>query len=296
MLLQVNSISKSYAVETVLSDISMKIEPGERIGLVGVNGAGKSTLLKIIAKEIPYDSGELYVGRETKIGYLRQNSGLNFGNTIEFEMRSVFSDLIKIEQELRSLEAKMGEPTLMDNPEQFEKTLSQYTEKSEWFMQHGGYEFEAKIRSILNGMGFADTSQETLIDHLSGGQKTRLALAKILLQQPNLLILDEPTNHLDFATLAWLEGYLQSYPGAILVVSHDRYFLDSLVTVIYEIERTTATRYTGNYSKFVETKEKERELQKEKYVAQQNQIEKMEDYVRRNIARATSSKSAKNKR
>lgn len=296
MLLQVNNISKSYGVETVLSNISMKIDPGERIGLVGVNGAGKSTLLKIIAKEIPYDSGELYLGKETKIGYLRQNSGLNLENTIECEMRSVFSDLIQTEQELRSLEMKMGDPIAMNDPEEYEKTMDRYTEKSEWFMQNGGYEFEAKIRSILNGMGFAETSTETIIDHLSGGQKTRLALAKILLQQPNLLILDEPTNHLDFATLAWLEGYLQSYSGAILVVSHDRYFLDSLVTVIYEIERTTATRYTGNYSKFVETKEKEQELQEKKYIAQQNQIEQMEDYVRRNIAGATSSKSAKNKR
>lgn len=210
MLLQVKNISKSYGVETVLSIISMKIDPGERIGLVGVNSAGKSTLLKIIAKEIPYDSGELYVGKDTKIGYLRQNSGLNLENTIECEMRSVFSDLIEAEQELRLLELKMGEPTVMDDLEEFEKTMNRYTEKTEWFMQHGGYEYETKIRSILSGMGFGETSRETLIDHLSGGQKTRLALAKILLQQPNLLVLDEPTNHLDFATLAWLEGYLQT--------------------------------------------------------------------------------------
>ncbi|MGF9964567.1 ABC-F family ATP-binding cassette domain-containing protein [Bacillus rhizoplanae] len=296
MLLQLNDISKSYSGELVLSNISMKIEAGERIGLVGVNGAGKSTLLKIIARDIPYDSGVLYVGKETKIGYLRQNSGLQMENTIWSEMLSVFSNLIQVEKELRELEKRMGEPSLIDNPKEYERTLNRYAEKSDWFMEHGGYEIETKIRGILHGMGFGDVPQDTLIQNLSGGQKTRLALAKILLEEPDLLMLDEPTNHLDFATLSWLESYLRSYSGTILVVSHDRYFLDSLVTGIYEIERTVARRYTGNYSKYVESKEKDRELHAKKYAMQKTQIAKMEDYIQRNIAMATSAKSAKNKR
>lgn len=190
----------------------------------------------------------------------------------------------------------MGEPSLIDNPKEYEKVLNRYAEKLDWFTEHGGYEIETKIRGILHGMGFRDVLPETIIQNLSGGQKTRLALAKILLEEPDLLMLDEPTNHLDFATLSWLENYLKAYAGAILVVSHDRYFLDSLVTGIYEIERTVAQEYTGNYSKYVESKEKDRELHSKKYAMQQNQIEKMEDYVRRNIAMATSAKSAKNKR
>ncbi|MGG3889619.1 ABC-F family ATP-binding cassette domain-containing protein [Metabacillus fastidiosus] len=296
MLLQLNSISKSYSGDPILSDISMKIEAGDRIGLVGVNGAGKSTLLKIIAEDIPYDNGEIYIGKETKIGYLRQNSGLEMENTIWNEMLNVFSNLLEVEKELRELERTMGEPALIADPVKYEKMMNRYAAKSEWFMEHGGYEIEAKIRGVLHGMGFEDFPKDILIHTLSGGQKTRLALAKILLEQPDLLILDEPTNHLDLTTLAWLEGYLRSYSGTILVVSHDRYFLDSLVTIIYEIERTEARRYVGNYSKYVENKEKNREILSKKYSMQQEQIAKMEDYIQRNITMATSSKSAKNKR
>lgn len=296
MLLQLNNISKSYLGDPILSDISMKIEAGDRIGLIGVNGAGKSTLLQIIAGDIPYDKGEIYTAKETKVGYFRQNSGLEMENTIGNEMLSVFSYLLEIEKELRELERAMGDPALIADPVKFEKMMNRYATKSEWFMEHGGYEIEAKIRGVLHGMGFGDFPRDTLIYTLSGGQKTRLALVKILLEQPDLLILDEPTNHLDLTTLAWLEGYLRSYPGTILVVSHDRYFLNSLVTIIYEIERTEVRRYVGNYSKYVENKEKNREILAKKYSMQQEQIAKMEDYIQRNITMATSSKSAKNKR
>ncbi|MGN4128128.1 ABC-F family ATP-binding cassette domain-containing protein [Lysinibacillus sphaericus] len=296
MLLQLNGISKSYLGDTVFSNISLKIVPGERIGLIGVNGAGKSTLLKIIAGDSPYENGELRIGKAIKIGYLRQNSGLQMDNTIWCEMLSVFSELHKIEKELRALERRMSEPSLMNDTEQFEKTMNRYATKSDWFIEQGGYEIEAKIRSILNGMGFDNMSMNTPIHKLSGGQKTRLALAKILLEQPDLLLLDEPTNHLDFTTLTWLEGYLRTYPGAILVVSHDRTFLDSLVTVIYEIERTEVRRYSGNYSQYMASKAKKREIYEKKYVLQKQQIGKMEEYIQRNITMATSAKSAKNKR
>ena len=296
MILQLNGISKSYLGDPILSNITMKIERGDKIGLIGVNGAGKSTLLKIIAGDLPYDNGELYIGKGIKIGYLRQDSGLNLDNTIWAEMLEVLSDLLKVEKELRELEKKMSEPLFIDNPKKIEKIMDRYAIKSEWFMQHGGYEIEAKINSILNGMGFESTSKNTPIHQLSGGQKTRLALAKILLEQPDLLLLDEPTNHLDLTTLNWLETYLSSYQGSILVISHDRYFLDALVNVIYEIERTEVRKYVGNYSKYVENKEKKRKLLGKKYALQQQEISKMEDYIQRNIAMATSSRSAKNKR
>ncbi|WP_018756867.1 ATP-binding cassette domain-containing protein [Paenibacillus terrigena] len=296
MLLQINGISKIYGGTPTLSGVSMKIEPGERIGLVGVNGAGKSTLLQIIAGDLSYDEGEIYLAKGAKVGYLRQNSRFHPENSIGSELLSVFTDLVQVEKEMRELERQMSDPAFMEDAGNYAETMNRYATKSEWFLQHGGYEIEYKIRGILHGMGFGDFPQDTPIHTLSGGQKTRLALAKTLLSEPDLLILDEPTNHLDFETLAWLEGYLRSYPGAILVVSHDRYFLDSLVTVIYELERTQVRRYIGNYSRYVIEKELNKEVLAKRYAMQQEQIAKMEEYVERHIVRATSAKSAKNKR
>lgn len=296
MILQLNEISKSYLGDPILSNITLKLERGDRMGLIGVNGAGKSTLLKIIAGDLPYDQGEIFMGKGVKVGYLRQDSGLQMEQTIWSEMLGVFTELLKVEQELRELEAQMSEPSLVHNPDKFEQIMTRYAGKADWFTQQGGYDIEPKIKSMLNGMGFGDIPNDTLIKKLSGGQKTRLALAKILLAQPDLLLLDEPTNHLDFETLNWLENYLRVYQGAILIISHDRYFLDALVHEIYEIERTKGTKYSGNYSQYVESKAKNRQLLEKKYSMQQQQIAKMEDYIQRNIAMATSSRSAKNKR
>lgn len=296
MLLQLNGISKSLGGTPILSGVSMKIERGERIGLIGVNGAGKSTLLQMIAGDLPYDQGEIYLAKGAKMGYLRQNSGLCLENSIEDEMLSVFEDILQTEKELRELERQMGDPVLMADTHSYEALLSRYATKSDWFLEYGGYEVDSKIRGVLHGMGLGNIPQDTRIDQLSGGQKTRLALAKLLLAEPDLLILDEPTNHLDFTALAWLEEYLRSYTGAILVVSHDRYFLDGLVTSLYEVERSQVQRYKGNYSSFLREKERNRELHAKKYAMQQEQIASMEEYVERHIVRATSAKSAKNKR
>lgn len=296
MLLQASGISKSYGANVILNNITLQIQPRERIGLVGVNGAGKSTLLQILAGETGYDAGTIYKAKDVRIGYLAQNSGLHSERTIGEEMRLVFSHLIETERELRRLEQEMADPAVLDDEKRYAAVLARYAELSEWFREQGGYEMEASIRGILHGMGFADVPQETPIATLSGGQRTRLALARLLLQAPDLLLLDEPTNHLDISTLTWLEHYLRGYDGAVVIVSHDRYFLDAVVTSIIEIERTTATRYVGNYSKFVELKAEQAEQQLKLYERQQQEIARMEDFIRRNIARASTTNRAKSRR
>ncbi|GIP39983.1 putative ABC transporter ATP-binding protein YdiF [Paenibacillus sp. J31TS4] len=296
MLLQASQISKHYGVTTVLSNISLQIQERERVGLVGVNGAGKSTLLQILAGELSYDGGTIHKAKETRVGYLAQNSGLNTDRTIQEEMRDVFAPLLAVEQELRELEAAMADPALHADEKRYEETMNRYAARQEWFRERGGYAMEAKIRGVLHGMGFGDFPPDTVVNTLSGGQKTRLALARMLLQEPDLLMLDEPTNHLDIETLTWLEDYLRGYPGAILVVSHDRYFLDALVQTIYEIERHTSRRYTGNYSRYVDTKAAEYEIQMKHYEKQQDEIARMEEFVQRNLVRASTTKRAQSRR
>lgn len=296
MLIQVSDISKSYGTSSVLTSITFQVQPKERVGLVGVNGAGKSTLLRIIAGEVSADSGTIYKAKETTIGYLAQSSGLQSDQTIEAEMRAVFKHLIEAEQELRILEQQIADPSLQHNSKLYESTLERYSQLSEWFRENGGFEMETRIRSVLHGMGFHQFPPDTIISTLSGGQKTRLALARILLQAPDLLMLDEPTNYLDIETLTWLENYLRSYSGGILVVSHDRYFLDAVVQTIVEIERHTAKRYTGNYSRFIDLKAADYEAQLKQYVKQQDEISRLEDFVQRNIVRASTTKRAQSRR
>lgn len=296
MLLQVSNISKSYGVSAILSHISMQVLERERIGLVGVNGAGKSTLLKIIAGEISADSGEIHKPKDMRLGYLAQNSGLQSDRTIIEEMRAVFAKLIETENELRELEVKIADPNLHSDEKKYADILERYAARSDWFKEHGGFEINTRINSVLHGMGFGSFDPNTPISTLSGGQKTRLALARILLQAPDLLMLDEPTNYLDIETLTWLESYLRGYPGAIVVVSHDRYFLDALVDTIIEIERHSAKRYTGNYSRFLELKAAEYETNLKHYEKQQDEIEKMEQFIQRNIVRASTTKRAQSRR
>lgn len=297
MLLQVSRLSKNYGIKPIIANITFHINERDRIGLVGVNGAGKSTLLQIIAGQITADSGDIHKAKETRVGYLAQNSGLQSDLSIEAEMRAVFAPLLEAERELRAMEqqiAEMAGDTY--NEADYEALLHRYASQSEWFREQGGFEIDTKIRSVLHGMGFGQFPPDTLIASLSGGQRTRLALARILLQSPDLLLLDEPTNHLDIATLTWLEAYLRSYNGALLVVSHDRYFLDALVGTIIEIERNQAKRYTGNYSRFIEVKAAEYEAELKQYEKQQDEISRMEDFVQRNLARASTTKRAQSRR
>lgn len=296
MLLQVSGIIKRFGVDPILDGVNLQILERERIGLVGVNGAGKSTLLKIIAGEMSYDGGQIFKSKETTLGYLAQNSGLQSSRSIWEEMMHVFAHLTQTEAELRQMEHDIADPALMENEKQYADLLERYARRSDWFKDHGGYEMETRIRSVLHGMGFGEFSPDTPISTLSGGQKTRLALARILLQAPDLLMLDEPTNYLDIATLTWLEDYLRGYSGALLVVSHDRYFLDRLVTTIVEIERHRSKRYTGNYSRYMELKAAEYEIQMKQYEKQQDEISKMEDFVQKNIVRASTTKRAQSRR
>jgi len=296
MLLQAANITKLYGVTPVLEGINLQILERERIGLVGVNGAGKSTLLQILSEEISHDGGQIFKAKETRIGYLAQNSGLQSERTIWEEMLNVFAPLLESERELREMEAQIADPVAAANEKTYQDLLNRYALKSDWFKDNGGYEIETRIRSVLYGMGFGNFPSDTVISTLSGGQKTRLALARILLQAPDLLMLDEPTNHLDIQTLTWLEDYLRNYSGALLVVSHDRYFLDRLVTTIVEIERHQSTRYTGNYSRYIELKAAEYESRMKQYEKQQDEISRMEDFIQRNLVRASTTKRAQSRR
>ena len=291
MILSASGISKSYGSNLVLGETELKIEDTDRIGLVGVNGAGKSTLLNLLTLRESPDTGEIFTSSNVTIGFLQQNSGLNTTNTIWEEMQSVFKGLLDIQAELREIEHSLATQQHQGTDE----LTRRYAVQSELFEKRDGYLIDVKIKTILNGMGFAQKPFDTIISTLSGGEKTRLAMAKLLLEAPQLLILDEPTNHLDFKTLLWLEEHLGAYKGALLVVSHDRYFLDKLVTTVWEVERNNFTSYKGNYTKFLLLKSEAKiRLQKE-YEMQQKEIAAMQDFVAKNIVRATTSKMAKSR-
>jgi ATP-binding cassette, subfamily F, member 3 len=291
IILQVNQLTKYYGADLILSNIKLEIQAKDRTALVGRNGAGKSTLLKIIAGQLSYDSGEIIKPKDITIGYLAQDTGLESHLSIYEEMLTVFEPLRKLEQQLREIELKMS------NPETFsESLLKEYDQLQIEFKEKGGYQYEADTRSILSGLGFGDFDFSTPVSSLSGGQKTRLALGKLLLSKPDLLILDEPTNHLDIETLSWLEQFLQSYPGAILIVSHDRYFLDKVVTQVYEVSRTMITKYKGNYSDYLQQKAENYERELKRYEKQQEEVAKLKDFIQRNIARASTTKRAQSRR
>ncbi|EAC6185523.1 ABC transporter ATP-binding protein [Listeria monocytogenes] len=296
ILLQVQQISKFFGAEVILDNIKLEVKTGDRIALVGRNGAGKSTLLKIIAGKMSYDGGTISKPKSVEIGYLAQNTGLESSKTIWDEMLSVFDSLRKMEADLRKMELRLGEPELYNDPEKYQALMTDYDSLQHTFKESGGYTYEAEIRSVLNGLRFYPEDYEVEIASLSGGQKTRLALAKLLLAKQDILVLDEPTNHLDIETLAWLETYLQNYHGSLLIVSHDRYFLDKVVNQVYEISRTKIDYYKGNYSSFVNQKQAKLEQMWKEFDKQQKQIAKLEDFVARNIVRASTTKRAQSRR
>lgn len=296
ILLQVNQLSKYFGADIILSNIKLEIQTRDRIALVGRNGAGKSTLLKIISGQMSFDSGDIIKPKEVTIGYLAQNTGLESELSIWEEMLTVFTPLQKMEKELRQLEEKMSNPTVLDDTVQYERVLKEYDLLQVQFKDSGGYQYEADIRSVLHGLNFQTFDYTTKIATLSGGQKTRLALGKLLLTKPDILILDEPTNHLDIETLSWLEQYLQTYDGAILIVSHDRYFLDKVVKQVYEMSRKQIQKFLGNYSAYLDQKAEQYEREMKLFEKQQDEIAKLEDFVQKNLARASTTKRAQSRR
>lgn len=294
MPIQISQICKSYGVDIILDGISMNIADNEKIGLIGANGAGKTTLLRIIAGELSYDSGTIFTPKDSTVGFLKQNPEDGITLTMWEDIMEIFSDITSIEQQMRDLEDKMSDPSLADDER--EDVLSTYARLSAAFDAKGGFDINTKIKTVLNGMGFEDfDAKKVKVNTLSGGERTKFSLAKLLLKSPDILLLDEPTNHLDFKTMQWLESYLKSYRGAVIIVSHDRYFLDALVDTIYEIERTSATRYPGNYTQYLETKKVNYEIALKHYEEQQAEIKRLEDYVAKNKVRASTAKSAKSK-
>ena len=296
ILLQVNQLQKYFGADIILSNIKLEVHSKDRIALVGRNGAGKSTLLKIIAGQMSHDGGEIIKPKNLSINYLAQDTGLESNLSIWDEMMTVFAPLRKLETELREIEFKMGNPDILQNEISYQKLLKEYDELQIRFKEQGGYQYESDIRSILHGFNFSDFDYSTSISSLSGGQKTRLALCKLLLTKPDLLILDEPTNHLDINTLTWLEQYLQGYHGAILIVSHDRYFLDKVVTQVYEISRTTSSKFPGNYSNYLRLKAENYELDLKRFEKQQDEVSKLKDFIQKNLARASTTKRAQSRR
>ena len=295
MLANLININKYYNGRQILKNINLTIDEKDRIGIVGVNGCGKTTLLRILTgKEDPDRSTEkdgiISLASKTSIGYLEQMSGLDVENTVIDEMKGVFSELDSIMERMKTLEKQMNETSDVS-----EDISEEYSKLAAYYEANDGYNITVKIKTILNGLGFTDKEYDRVISSFSGGEKTRLAIAKLLLEEPNLLILDEPTNHLDFKTVLWLEDYLKDYKGALLIVSHDRYFLDRVVTSICEIEFGTLTRYKGNYSTFTLLKKDSVKRQQKEYEAQQKEIAKLEDYIAKNKVRASTAASAKSR-
>ncbi|GAB5057164.1 ABC-F family ATP-binding cassette domain-containing protein [Companilactobacillus alimentarius] len=292
ILLQAQNITKNFGTKKLFENVSFEVQDNSRIGLVGRNGVGKSTLLKIISDQENYNSGNIALKKDTNIGYLAQDSGLNSENKIFNEMEKVF-DYLKIqEKKMHSLEEKLADTTVQD----YDSLLKQYDQLQNTFRRENGYGYQSEIRSVLKGFGFDEDVWQDNISTLSGGERSRLAMAKMLLEHHDILLLDEPTNHLDINTVEWLEGYLKNYRGALVIVSHDQYFLDKVVTEIVEINHHSSTHYSGNYTFYLQEKKKNQEVAWKHYEEQQAEIKKTEEYIQKNIVRASTTKMAQSRR
>src|SRR5579875_1915303 len=277
----IDNVTKRFGAEIVFSGASFRIESNERIGLVGPNGAGKSTLLNLLAGRYEPDEGQIAFTRGTRVGYLPQIPDFAPERSLREEMLTVFDDLRAIEAEMHEVAARMADPQAMGDPDAYQALLDRYAALQEQFEHQEGYTIETRAQQILDGLGFTREQQDLPATRLSGGQQTRAALGKLLLQSPDVLLLDEPTNHLDLAALEWLEDYLLEWRGAIVVVAHDRYFLDRIAQRIIEVDNHKVTQYPGNYSKYVELREERQILQARQYEAQQEHIARTEEFIRR---------------
>ena len=291
MLFRLSEVYKSYAAQDVLRGTSLQINPGEHVGLVGRNGAGKTTLFRLISGEEMPDSGDVVRARGINLGLLEQHVHLESGATVHESALAAFGRLQQIEHEMHELEHRMGEAAGDD----LEKVLERYSDLQHEFEGEGGFEYAARAEAILLGVGFTREMWQLEVEKLSGGQKNRLGMARLLLAEPDVMLLDEPTNHLDVAGVEWLEEYLATYPAAYVIISHDRYFLDRTCRKIIEVESGKAISYNGNYSQFLVEREERREAQRRAYENQQQLIAKTEDFIRRNLA-GQKTKQAKSRR
>ena len=291
MLIQLNNVTKNFVVNEIFSNVKMEINDKDRVAIVGRNGAGKSTLLKIISGELSFDSGERTVSKNTTIGYLSQEFIVREDLSIYEEMITCFDEIISLEANLEKLSYELTPENIENNP----GLLDRFDRLQNEVLTHKDYHYKSKIESVLYGLDFTKDVFDKKISTFSGGEKTRLSMAKLLLSEPDLLILDEPTNHLDMENVAWLENYLSSYNGAIVIVSHDRYFLDKVVNVVYNLEFGKLKKYVGNYSKFLKQYEEDYEKQLKEFTSQQKDIKRLEEFVQKNIARASTSKMAKSR-
>ncbi|MEG0285786.1 MAG: ABC-F family ATP-binding cassette domain-containing protein [Vagococcus sp.] len=296
ILLQASQVARLFGDEVLFENMQMEIQDRSRIALVGRNGTGKSTFLKILAGIEEADKGTISKTKELTLGYLDQHTGLESDKTIWEEMLAVFEPIQRMEKRLRFLETQISDSNVQNDEKEYQQVLNEYDRLQHEFNDLNGYGYESEIKSVLHGFRFDETYYNHLISNLSGGQKTRLALARLLLEKPDLLILDEPTNHLDIDTLGWLENYLQNYRGALLMVSHDRYFLDKIVQEVYEISRRKMSHYKGNYSRYLDQKAERLEREWKEYEKQQVEINKLEDFVARNLVRASTTKRAQSRR
>jgi ATP-binding cassette subfamily F protein 3 len=279
IVLSCKNISKYFGIDIILKDITFNVNEGEKIGLIGANGAGKSTLFKILTNQMEYDSGELFIDKSKELGYLSQNLSLDSDNTIYTELLSVFKSLIDMEERLLNLEEKMKEPYDASKEEYHNKIIRDYTTLTEVYENRGGYTYKGEISRVLKGLGFTEIDFDKSISILSGGQKTRVALCKLLLRKPEILLLDEPTNHLDLDAIEWLENYLKEIKGTIIVISHDRFFLDAITNKTIELLGGAAYCYNGNYTAFIDLKDKNKEVMQKAYDLQQTEIKRQEEII-----------------
>lgn len=281
IVLSCNNLNKSFGIDTVLENISFTVNEGDKVGIIGVNGTGKTTLFKVLSGIYGYDSGDIYLGKGVEIGYLEQNTNFQSDKTIYEEVLEVFSDLMEMEKYIRNLEIKISEESSNPHSKELDKLMNEYSHKLELFSELNGYGYKSEVKGILKGLGFSDEDMQTPINILSGGEKTRVLLSKLLLKNPSLLLLDEPTNHLDSDAIEWLEVFLKQYKGTVIIISHDRYFLDQVVNRVFEIHNKRLKTYNGNYSKFIELSKVEKELEVKKYEDQQKEIKKQEESIER---------------
>ena len=281
IVLSCNNLNKSFGIDSILENVNFTVNEYDKIGIIGVNGTGKTTLFKIISGIYGYDSGDIYTSKDCEIGYLEQNTNFHSENTILEEVLEVFKDVIEMEKYLRDLEHKISEESSNTNSTTLEKLMNEYSNKLEAFSDMNGYGYKSEAKGVLKGLGFSDEDMDKPISILSGGEKTRVLLGKLLLKKPTLLLLDEPTNHLDSEAIEWLEVFLKQYKGTVILISHDRYFLDQVVNRIFEIHNKKLKTYNGNYSDFIKASAIEKELELKKFEYQQKDIKKQEESIER---------------